>query len=244
MFVPNLSEAAVVRLIETILFGRPLKPPAPSPAIKRRPRRSPRPLPPITDPFAASNAEFFRTLVLRKRVVHAPRPPVTPASATPASTNYVRTSGRVAGPSGPFGPSGPSFPRGLCYLVGVAPSDRAAAMLSLGSYPMVQSLLTSWLFQPSGIHLVTHSPGLYHAVSADAFGSIPVCLGLPGWKVGADENFPPLPRNSTPPRPSDNNFRLPDIRPRLPDARPRLSGGRPPPRYFEDGCMDPSNRSG
>src|SRR5258706_6335256 len=206
MFVPNLSEAAVVRLIETILFGRPLKPPAPSPAIKRRPRRSPRPLPPITDPFAASNAEFFRTLVLRKRVVHAPRPPVTPASATPASTNYVRTSGRVAGPSGPFGPSGPSFPPGLCDLFVVCPSDRAAAMLSLGSYPMVQSLLTSWLFQPAGIHLVTHSPGLYHAVSTNTFGSVPVCLGLPDWRVGADEPFPPLHCNFAPSRPSDTAF--------------------------------------
>ncbi len=146
-----------MRLIETILFGRPIKPPALSPAITRRPRRSPRALPPAANPFAASNDEFFRTLILRKRVTQAPRPPVTPAPAAPVTATFARTSSRIAGPSGPFGPSGPSFPRGLCYLVGVAPSDRAAAMLSLGSYPVVQSLLTSWLFQPAGIHLVTHS---------------------------------------------------------------------------------------
>src|SRR5258706_13785451 len=168
-----------------------------------------------------------------------PRPPVTIIPAP-----LARPSRRVIGHPNPFGPSGPSFPRGLCYLVGVAPADRAAAMLSLGSYPPLKSLLSSWLFQPAGIHLVTHSPGIYHAVPTDVFGSVPVCLGLPGWKVGADEAFPPLPRNSAPPRPSDNNFRLPDTRPRLPDTRPRLSGGRPPPRYFEDGGMDPSNRSG
>src|SRR5258706_11769455 len=241
MFVPNLSEAATVRLIETILFGRPVKPPASATAIKRRPRRSPRPPPPAPNPFAASNAEFFRTLILRKRVAPAPHSPVTSAPATPVTNVVTRMPRRVVGP---FGPSGPSFPRGLCYLIGVAPSDRAATMLSLGSYPTVQSLLTSWLFQPAGIHLVTHSPGLYHAVPATVFGSIPVCLGLPGWKVGADENFPPLPCNTAIPRPSDNRFHLPDSRPRLPDARPRLSGARPPPRYFQDGGLDPSNRSG
>src|SRR5258706_5756222 len=95
----------------------------------------------------------------------------------------------------------------------------------LGSYPLVQSLLTSWLFQPAGISLVSHTSGLYHAVSANVAGSIPFCLGLPGWKVGADENFPPLPRNTNRPCPSDN----------CPSR---------PPRYFEDGSMDPSNRGG
>src|SRR5258706_515590 len=47
-----------------------------------------------------------------------------------------------------------------------------------------------------------------------------------------------------PPRPFDTHFPLPDVRPRLPDARPRISGGRPPPHYFEDGGLDPSNHSG
>ncbi len=98
-------------------------------------------------------------------------------------------------------------------------------MLTLGSYPSVQSLLNSWLFQPTGIYLVPRSPGLYHAESADIVSSIPFCLGLPGWKVGADENFPPLLRNTN---------------------RPRFSDNRPPrpPRYFEDGRMDPSNCGG
>src|SRR5258706_7973485 len=119
-------------------------------------------------------------------------------------------------------------------------------MFSRGSSPLVQSLLNRWLFQPAGIHLVTRSPGLYHTVPADVFGSIPVCMGLPGWQVGADENFPPLPRNTDRPRPSDNRFRLPDNCPRLPDARPCMSSDRPPqpPRYFEDGGLDPANRSG
>src|SRR5258706_11254978 len=166
MFVPNISEAAAVHLIETILFGRPLRPPTPAPLIKRRPRRSPRaPTPAPTNPFAASNAEFFRNIVLRKRAAVAPRPLVTPVPAI-----IARLSSCVAGSSGPFGPSGPSFPRGLCYLVGVAPSDRAAAMLSLGSYPLVRSLLNSWLFQPTGIHLVTSSPGPYHPAPPDVFG--------------------------------------------------------------------------
>ncbi len=177
--------------------------------------------------------------MLRKRVAVAPRPPVTSVP-----TAIARHSRHGAGPPGPFCPSGPSFPRGLCYLVGVAPGDRAAAMLTLGSYPLVQSLLSSWLFQPAGIYLVSRSPGLYHTVTSDVVGSVPVCLGLPGWKVGADENFPPLPRSTDRPRPSDNRFFLPDSRPRLPDARPRLSGARPPPRYFEDGGLDPSNRGG
>src|SRR5258706_2598952 len=147
MFVHALLEAAVVRLIETILFGRPIKPPALSPAITRRPRRSPRALPPAANPFAASNDEFFRTLILRKRVTQAPRPPVTPAPAAPVTATFARTSSRNAGPSGPFGPSRPSIPRGPCYLVGVSPSDRAAALPSLGPHPLVPLLLTSRLFQ-------------------------------------------------------------------------------------------------
>src|SRR5258706_515589 len=82
MFVPNISEAAAVRLIETILFGGPLRPPTPAPLIKRRPRRSPCAPPSApANPFAASNAEFFRSIVLRQRAAPAPPPPVTPISA-------------------------------------------------------------------------------------------------------------------------------------------------------------------
>ncbi len=221
MFVPNLLEAAAVCLIKTILFGQPLKVPAPVPTIRRRPRRSPRAPPPLVNPFAASNAEFFRSIVLRKRVVKMSCSQVTSVTPAPAASqsSFVWLSSHV------FSPSGPSFPRGLCYLVGVAPCDRSAAMLTLGSYPLVQSLLNSWLFQPHGVHLAARSPGLYHAVPADFPDSVPFCLGLPGWKVGADDGFPPLPRNSNPPRFSDN-------RP------PR------PPCYFEDGRLDPSNRGG
>src|SRR5258706_9640539 len=141
MFVPNLSEAAAMRLIETILFGRPLKAPAPVAAMRRHPRRAPRALSPAINPFEASNAEFFRNIVLRKRVVKTSCPPVT--FATPA---FVPASSGIARP---FSPSGPSFPRGLCYLVGVAPCDRSAAMLTLGLYPLVQLLLNSWLFHPA-----------------------------------------------------------------------------------------------
>ncbi len=219
-----------MHLIETILFGRPLKMPAPVPTIRQHSRRSPRtPSPPAVNPFAASNAEFFRSVVLRKRTVKvscSPVTPLTPAPITPvtpapSASRPGFTQPTCCGPS----PPGPSFPRGLCYLVSVAPCDRGAAMMTLGSYPLVQSLLNSWLFQPVAVHLVAHSPGLYHAVPTNTPDSIPFCLGLPGWKVGADEGFPPLPRNTNHPCPSNN--------------RPLC-----PPRYFEDRRMDPSNHGG
>src|SRR5258706_13476639 len=57
MFVPNISEAAAVRLIETILFGQHVRPPAPVPAYKRCPRRSPR-APAPTTPFALTKPHF------------------------------------------------------------------------------------------------------------------------------------------------------------------------------------------
>src|SRR5258706_604035 len=103
MFVPNLSEAAAVRLIETILFGRPLKMPTPIPTIRRWPRCSPRAPPPLIDPFAASNADFFRSVVLHKRVVKtscSQVTPVTPVTPAPAAyqSGFVRRSSRPPRP--------------------------------------------------------------------------------------------------------------------------------------------------
>src|SRR5258706_5241954 len=99
MFVPNISEAAAVRLIKTILFGRPLPPPHSAPLIQRPPCRSPRaPSSAPANPFEASNAEFFRTIVLRKRITVTPRPPVTPVPTT------------IAPPSQPFLPLRPLVP--------------------------------------------------------------------------------------------------------------------------------------
>ena len=83
-------------------------------------------------------------------------------------------------------------------------------MLTLGSYPTVTSLLSSWLFQPSNIWLVPVSSGLYHAVTTPAPFAIPVTLGTTDWRVGADNaGFPALPRN-----PAPQFFK--DTRPRAP----------------------------
>src|SRR5258706_7978240 len=127
MFVPNLLEAATVHLIETILFGRPLKMPAPVPTTKRQPRRSPRTPSPPVNPFAASNAEFFRCIMLHKRVVKPSCSQVTPVTPAPSAGRSDFTRSTCHSPS----PPGPSFPRGLCYLVGVALCDHGAAMLTL-----------------------------------------------------------------------------------------------------------------
>ena len=212
MFVPNLSEAATVRLIETLLFGSPLtrschfKPAAHHPARACVPTARP-----ATNPFAASNDAFFRSIVLRKRAPAPARPTavaqVTRRPAARARPAYV-----------------PSFPRGLCYLAGVAPSDRAAAMLTLGSYPTVTSLLSSWLFQPSNLWLVPTSTGLYHAVTAPAPFAVPVTLGTADWRVGADNSdFPALPRNPAP------RF-FEDTRPRAPLQSNNAPRARNPPR--------------
>ena len=198
MFVPNLSEAAAVRLIETLLFGAPLARPRRIKPAARRPARARNPATrPITNPFTASNDAFFKSIVLRKCAPTPARPttiaPVTCKPAARASPAYV-----------------PSFPRGLCYLAGVAPSDRAAAMLTLGSYPTVTSLLSSWLFQPGGLWLQATSDGLYHAITAPAPFSVPFTLGIGSWKVGASNaDFPALPRN-----PAPRFFK--DTRPRAP----------------------------
>ena len=198
MFVPNLSEAAAVRLIETILFGAPAARPCNLKPATRRLARARKLAPRLSpDPVSNSNDAFFRSIVLRKR---APAPtcpvtlaPVTRKPAARARPTYV-----------------PSFPRGLCYLAGVAPSDRAAAMLTLGSYPTVTSLLSSWLFQPSGLWLVAVSTGLYHAVTTPEPFAIPVTLGTANWVVGADNaDFPALPRNPAPRYYEDSRPRAP-----------------------------------
>ena len=184
MFADCLSEAATVRLIERILFGRhdvpltPFKPPV------RRARRATPHAPCLLDPIAVSNDCFFQSIVLRKRparAISAPAP--TPVPARTARAPYV-----------------PSFPRGLCYLAGVAPSDRAAAMLTLGSYPSLDSLMSSWLFQTTGLWLLVSRPGLYHAITTFVPGAIPVALGIGDWAVGANNNpdFPSLPRYTGP----------------------------------------------
>ena len=195
-------------LIERILFGRhnvpqnPFKPPARHAAL-----RAPR-----YDPIAVSNDDFFRSIVLRKRPARAI--PVT--APTHVTARIVRT------------PYVPSFPRGLCYLAGVAPSDRAAAMLVLGSYPSLDSLMSSWLFQTTGLWLLVSRPGLYHAVTTFVPGAIPVALGIADWAVGANNapDFLPLPRYSGP--------RYYEDPPRAPPASnnaPRRSGSRGLPSF-------------
>ena len=212
MFVPNLSEAAAVRLIETILFGAPATRPCHFKPATRRPARARKPTPRLTpDPISSSNDAFFHSVVLRKRVP-TPARLVTPTSVTQKPAAQARPT------------YVPSFPRGLCYLAGVAPSDRAAAMLSLGSYPTVTSLLSSWLFQPSGLWLVPVSDGLYHAVTSPVPFSAPFTLGTGSWKVGADNtNFPALPRNPAP------RF-YEDTRPRAPLQSNNAARPPPPPR--------------
>ena len=215
MFVPNLSEAAAVRLIETILFGAPLPRSCHAKPASRRPPRAHKPRSrPAPDPVARSNDDFFRSIVLRKRTptpacLVAPAP-VTRKPAARARPAYV-----------------PSFPRGLCYLAGVAPSDRATAMLTLGSYPTVTSLLSSWLFQPGGLWLQAISDGLYHAVTTPGPFTTPFTLGTGSWRVGADNaDFPALPRNSAP-------RYYEGARPRAPLQSNNAPRPRPPPRPTE-----------
>ena len=221
MFVPNLSEAAAVRLIEAILFGTPLARPHQFKPAARRPARARKPTTrPSTDPYSASNDDFFRSIVLRKR---------TPAPILP--TTIASSSRRPAARTRPA--YVPTFPKGLCYLAGVAPSDRAAAMLTLGSYPTVTSLLSSWLFQPGGLWLRAISDGLYHAITTPEPFTVPFTLGSGSWRVGADNaDYPALPHNPTPrffddPRPcaplQSHNATRPPQPPRPSDFFPRNS---------------------
>ena len=212
MFVPGLSEAEAVRLINLIMFGHtaaPIARPAYTP-LRRRRMRAPRSSNTrMDDIYSAGNDEFFRTIVLKKRPARRP--------ATPAAPSHTHRHAAAPKPA-----PCPSFPRGLCYLVGVAPADRGAAMLQLGSYPTVNALLNSWLFSPSKVHLIPQRVGLFHAVDSPTETSIPVTLCNGDWNVGADHDFPYLPRH---PRN--------DMGP--PPARPR----GPPPRYFDNDPRGP-----
>ena len=208
MFAPGLSEAEAVRLIDLILFGHTAALIARPARALPRPRRARAPrldFVRIDDKYTAGNDEFFRTIVLRKRPVRSP-----PALTVPAPCPTRRRANT------PKPADDPSFPRGLCYLVGVKPADRGAAMLHLGSYPTVTALLGNWLFDPSTVHLVPQRIGLFHAVTSPQAGSIPIALCNGDWNVGADNDFPRLPRH---PR---NEMGPPPMHPR-----------GPPPRYFD-----------
>ena len=237
MFVPSLSEAEAVRLIDIILFGHTAALITHSRCAQRRPKRTRTSHPARAcgdDRYSAGNDEFFKSIVLRKRPArlnHAPTPVThTPAINRPATTKKTES---------------PSFPRGLCYLIGVEPENRGAAMLQLGSYPTVNTLLNCWLFNPSHVHLIPQNVGLFHAVNAPISASIPITLCNGDWNVGADEEFPRLPRhprndmgppityprgpppryfdtNPRGPRPSDNSSRPPRY-----DSRPTTSRGLP-----------------
>ena len=181
MFVPGLSEVEAVRLIDFILFGHASTQIIRAPLAKKRNtvrRRTPT-LP--EDRFSESNAKFFAAIVLRKKPMVARHPslPTTPLiRRRPLATDIARDA---------------KFPEGLCYLVGVAPTMRGAAMLELGSYPTVDSLLDSWVFNPSRIYLTAQRDGLYHATMTPDACSVPFTLGHRHWRVGANNGFPTLP---------------------------------------------------
>ena len=201
-----------MRLIDFILFGHTPAHIAPAARSTRYPKRTRPRRPPVTRPdskYDAGNNEFFRSIVLRKRPVRIALSPVTPTHA-----RHHSASRKLA--------QNPSFPRGLCYLLGVAPANRGAAMLQLGSYPTVNALLGSWLFNPSTVHLVPQRVGLFHAVSDPTASSIPVTLCNGDWNVGADDEYPRLPRS--------NRY---DMGP--PPVRPR----GPAPRYFDNDTRGP-----
>ena len=181
MFVPGLSEAEAVRLLNLVLFGQVSTPINRAPlAKKRNTLRHRTPTPPVNR-YSESNDRFFATIVLRKKpvTVHCPSPPTTSLIKRRPLTTNVANDAR--------------FPVGLCYLVGVAPSMRGAAMFELGSYPTVDSLLTNWVFNPSRIYLTAQKDGLYHATVAPSARSIPFTLGHGHWRVGADNGFLTLP---------------------------------------------------
>ena len=140
--------------------------------------------------------------MLRKRpvVAHRPCPPTTSViKRRPLATDVAEDV---------------RFPVGLCYLVGVAPSVRSAAMFELGLYPTVDSLLASWIFDPSNIFVIAQRDGLYHATRSPTACLIPITLGHGHWQVGADNSFPSLP-------PRNPQFDMGP--PPLPPRSPRIS---------------------
>ena len=181
MFVPGLSEAEAVRLIDFVLFGHTPAQVIRAPLARKRRaahRRAP------TQPgaqYSAGNDEFFASIVLRKKptVPRRPSPTTSPTIKRRAPACAAMENAR--------------FPIGLCYLVGVAPSMRCTAMLELGSYPSVDSLLASWTFDPSRVFLTPQKDGLYHATRSPTVHSIHSTLGHRHWRVGADNSFPSLP---------------------------------------------------
>ena len=186
MFVPGLSEVEAVCLIDLILFRRASAQVTRAPLAKKRSNVRRRAPAPSNDRYSVTNDEFFASIVLRKKpaVACRPSPPVTSVirrQPLPASTmEDVR------------------FPEGLCYLAGVALSMRSAAMFELGSYPTVDSLLASWIFDPSKIFLTAQKDGLYHATRSPTACSVPFTLGHGHWRVGADNSFLSLPPRNPP----------------------------------------------
>ena len=181
MFVPSLSEVEAIRLIDLILFGHVPAPITRTPHARKCSRVHRAAPAPLDDKCTSSNNEFFRTIVLRKKPV-VTRRPVPPAS-------FMLRQQAVA--SGSL--ESVKFPVGLCYLIGVAPSMRSAAMAELGSYPTVDLLLSSWIFDQSMVFLTAQENGLYHATGSPTAHSIPFTLGQGHWRVGADTGFPGLP---------------------------------------------------
>src|SRR5258706_12802790 len=103
MFVPNLSEAAAVRLIETILFGRPLEIPAPAPTIRRRPRRSlaphPLPLTPSRLPMLTFSAASCFISTLSRRLAPRSHPsPLPPPPRRPVLPSRQAAFSALLGP--------------------------------------------------------------------------------------------------------------------------------------------------
>ena len=181
MFVPGLSEVEAICLIDLVLFGHASAPITRAPLAKKRNRVCCATPAPPNDKYTVSNNGFFRTIVLRKKPVMTRRPdPPAPSMLRrqPLSTSSLDSV---------------KFPVGLCYLIGVAPSMHGAAMTELGSYPTVDLLLASWIFDQSMVFLTAQTDGLYHATRSPTAYSIPFVLGHGHWRVGADTSFPSLP---------------------------------------------------
>ena len=181
MFVPGLSEAEAVRLIDLILFGHAPTRITRAPLARKRNNVRCRAPTPSNNRYSASNDEFFATIVLRKKTAMAPCP-------GPPTNSVFKQQAPASG-----GVENVRFPRGLCYLVGVAQHMRGTAMVELGSYPAMDSLLASWIFDLSRIFLVAQRDGLYHATNSPTAYSVPFTLGHGHWQVGADNGFPSLP---------------------------------------------------